>query len=111
MAATTFAGTARFEIVRAIGAGGMGRVYEAIDRRDGGRVALKRLHATTPQGLLDIRREFRAVESVRHENLVVLLELIEEGAEAFFTMELVGGMPLLSYVGASLEGPGASGGR
>ena len=32
----------RFEIVRALGAGGMGAVYEAIDRERGTRVALKR---------------------------------------------------------------------
>ena len=31
----------RFERVRELGVGGFGVVYEAIDRRDGGRVALK----------------------------------------------------------------------
>jgi hypothetical protein len=87
----------------------MGRVYEAIDRRDGGRVAMKRLHAETPDAMLALRREFRALEGLRHENLVSLFELIEQGGQAFFTMELVSGVDLLSYVGARCESLGASG--
>jgi len=38
-----FGGTDRFEVVRRIGAGGMGVVYEAVDRDRGHRVALKNI--------------------------------------------------------------------
>ena len=104
-----FRGTARFELVRDIGSGGMGRVYEVIDRNSGARVALKRLHATSPSSLLRVRREFRALEEVRHENLVSLFELIEADGEVFFTMELLDGVDLLTHVGASHRELGASG--
>ena len=48
-AAPSFAGTRRFEVVRAIGRGGMGDVFEVFDRDHGVVVALKRLRATTPE--------------------------------------------------------------
>src|SRR5262249_49334935 len=42
----------RFRIVRQLGAGGMGVVYEAFDREHGTRVALKMIPARAPDSLL-----------------------------------------------------------
>ncbi len=99
-----FAGTARFEIVRRIGAGGIGLVYEAIDREYGSRVALKTLQRLDSDGLLRFKNEFRMLQGLHHPNLVQLGELFEESGHWFFTMELLDGVDFMSYVthGAAL---------
>ena len=93
-----FAGTERFEIVRRLGAGGMGVVYEAIDRDRSARVALKAmLHANTAL-LYQFKQEFRSLADVVHRNLVGLHELQSVDGKWFFTMELVDGVELLEWV-------------
>ncbi|MFO0596169.1 MAG: protein kinase [Myxococcaceae bacterium] len=94
-----FKGTARYEVVRELGAGGMGVVYEAIDReRDGRRVALKVLQRQDADSLVRLKREFRALADVRHKNLASLYELAVEGETWFFTLELVEGVDFLEWV-------------
>src|SRR4051812_26190628 len=90
----------RFEIVRELGAGGMGVVFEAHDLRRGTRVALKRLRRLSPDALLRFKTEFRALQDLRHPNLVRLDELICDDGQWCFTMECVDGVDFLSYVGA-----------
>ncbi|MBS2014401.1 MAG: AAA family ATPase [Deltaproteobacteria bacterium] len=97
-AADDFTGTSRFAVVRRLGAGGAGIVYEAHDRELGVRVALKRLRRLSPDAILRFKSEFRAVEDVEHPNLVALGELFEEGGQWFFTMEFVDGVDLLQWV-------------
>ncbi len=93
-----FGGTERFEIVRRLGAGGMGVVYEAFDRELESRVALKTLRSLDANGRYRMKREFRLLREVRHPNLVALGELIEESGRLFFTMDLVDGVDMLTYV-------------
>ncbi|MDP2272195.1 MAG: protein kinase [Archangium sp.] len=94
-----FRGTARYEIVRELGAGGMGVVYEAIDReKDNRRVALKVLQRHDAESLVRLKREFRALAGVRHPNLVSLYELSAEGDAWFFTLALVEGVDFLTWV-------------
>jgi len=93
-----FTGTSRFAVVRRLGAGGAGIVYEAHDRELGVRVALKRLRRLSPDAILRFKSEFRAVEDVEHPNLVALGELFEESGQWFFTMEYVDGVDLLQWV-------------
>ena len=93
-----FAGTARFAVVRRLGHGGAGIVYEAQDRELGVRVALKRLRRLSPEAILRFKAEFRSVEDIEHPNLVALGELFEERGHWFFTMEYVEGIDMLEWV-------------
>lgn len=88
----------RFMIQRRIGAGGMGVVYEAFDRDRAQAVALKKLLGTDATAIVRIKNEFRALADVVHPNLVRLYELIGEGEDWFFTMELIDGSDFLNYV-------------
>ncbi|HEY0986244.1 MAG TPA: serine/threonine-protein kinase, partial [Kofleriaceae bacterium] len=92
--------TRRFQIVRWLGAGGMGVVFEALDVRRGTRVALKRVRRLGPEALLRFKTEFRALQDLRHPNLVRLDELICDRDQWFFTMELLDGVDFLAHVGA-----------
>ena len=69
----------RFAIVRRLGAGGMGTVYEALDRDRKTRVALKVLRDAGPDTILRFKREFRALQNLHHPNLVRIDELVAEG--------------------------------
>jgi serine/threonine protein kinase len=95
-----FGGTARYRILRRIGEGGMGVVYEAEDTEQKRRVALKTLKAGDANLLYRLKREFRALADLEHPNLISLYELVADGEQAFFTMELVDGMDVLRYVHA-----------
>ena len=92
-------GGGRYQIVRRLGEGGMGVVYEAYDRDRRHLVALKTLRAFDADALYRFKQEFRTVADVHHTNLVRLCELIAtEDGEVFFTMELVHGVNFTRYV-------------
>ena len=93
-----FRGTKRFLVLRRLGAGGAGVVYEAYDREQGGRVALKLLKKLHADALLRFKNEFRALQDLHHPNLVSLGEFFEQDGQWFFTMEYIDGIDLLSYV-------------
>jgi len=93
-----FRGTDRFEILRPLGAGGMGVVYEARDRERDARVALKTLQRLDHATLSRFKQEFRALRELTHRNLVQLHELFSENETWFFVMELVDGLPFLDWV-------------
>jgi len=96
-----FAGTERYRLVRCLGEGGFGVVYEVDDRELGRRVALKTLKPTNAGSAENVRRlkgEFRAVADIVHPNLVGLHELSTDGTRWFFTMDLIAGTNFLDYV-------------
>src|SRR5262245_12342529 len=90
--------TRRFEVIRVLGTGGMGVVYEAFDRERQSKVALKTLRSLEAEALLRFKREFRSLQDIQHPNLVSLGELLEENGQIFFTMELVEGIDFIEYV-------------
>src|SRR5262245_31086490 len=76
----------------------MGVVYEALDREQGVRLALKTVRQLTPDALFLFKNEFRLLQDIQHPNLVSLGELFEDEGQWFFTMELVDGVDLLQWV-------------
>ena len=92
-----FADTGRFRVLRRLGAGGMGVVYEVHDGIRDEVVALKTLRQTSAAALYRLKREFRSLADVTHQNLVCLYELFVDDQRCFFTMELVRGVSFVDY--------------
>jgi hypothetical protein len=99
----------RYEILERIGAGGMGVVYRARDRRLGRDVALKRLSEQLidhPKAVRYFLREARAIAALNHPNIVTLYDVDEQDGVPFLTMELLEGRNLAQIVSA--RGPFSS---
>ena len=88
----------RFTLLRELGSGAFGVVHEALDGVRGERVALKQLQQTDAASILRFKDEFRSLAELSHINVVRLYELFTDGTEWCFTMELVEGTDLRSYV-------------
>ncbi len=86
-----------YRILREIGRGGMGVVYEAEQISLGRRVALKVLpdHAVGDRKALErFRREAKAAARMHHTNIVPVFEVGREGESAFYAMQLIQGQGL-----------------
>jgi eukaryotic-like serine/threonine-protein kinase len=90
----------RFRIIRSLGSGGMGEVFEAYDAELKTHVALKVLREWTPSSIRSFKEEFRTVSSIQHPNLVRLHNFYKDEQCCFFTMDLVEGQDFLSFVRA-----------
>jgi eukaryotic-like serine/threonine-protein kinase len=86
-------GGGRFQLLRRIGEGGMGAVYEALDKERRAHVALKVLSVVDGRGIYQFKNEFRALSSIHHPNLVHLHQLFVDEDIWFFTMDLIDGEP------------------
>jgi len=92
-----------YKIVREIGRGGMGVVYEAEQQEPRRRVALKVLRGLEADEyhVKLFRREIQALARLRHPGIATIYEAGRtEDGQHFFTMELVAGEPLSAYVRA-----------
>jgi TolB-like protein len=79
-----------YRIVRQIGRGGMGVVYEAVDEVLQRSVAIKTiLPASDPQLRDRLVREARSAAAVSHPNICQLFEIGEHEGEPFLAMELL----------------------
>lgn len=84
----------RYRVVRKIGEGGMGSVYEAVDEVLGRRIAIKRLKAVDESARRRFWREARAAARLSHPNVCALFEVGEDASGPFLAMELLAGEPL-----------------
>ena len=96
-----------YELLRELGRGGFGVVYEARHLQRGDVVAIKTLPTqfdgqTHPlddaERLHRFRREFRSLSEINHPNLVGMQSLEVDGRQWFFTMDLIQGVDFLEYV-------------
>ena len=95
-----------YEITAAIGAGGMGEVYQAHDSKLGRDVAIKVLPETfahDPERLARFQREAKMLASLNHPNIAAIYGLEEDAGRNYLVMELVPGETLGQRV--KREGP------
>ncbi len=106
-----------YEVVAALGRGGMGEVYRAYDPRLEREIALKLLPpevAGSRDRLVRFEREAKALAAVRHPGVVTVFSVEESDGVHFLTMELVegqtlgraipaGGMELTDFLGMALQ--------
>src|SRR5215468_11704975 len=84
----------RYELVEQVGAGGMGVVWRARDRKLGRHVAIKLLHsfvADDPEQRQRFEREARTLAGLASEHIVRVYDYVDMGAQAFLVMEYVDG--------------------
>jgi serine/threonine-protein kinase len=88
----------RYEVLREIGRGGMGIVYQARDRRLGRVVALKQLPQRMieehPSAVQRFLHEARAAAQLNHPNIVTVYDADREDGIFFITMEMLLGESL-----------------
>ena len=84
-----------YQIVREIGRGGMGIVYEAIQQSLSRRVALKVLGGANQDKLAleRFRREARAAAQLHHTNIVPVFDVGQEDGTSYYAMQFIQGQP------------------
>ena len=93
----------RFEIVRCIGEGGFGKVFEAYDPDNDRKVALKVPNADTMLDADRVRRFLREAHigsRLRHPHVVNVLEVDSDGVVVFLAMDLCRGPDLARWLAA-----------
>ncbi len=91
----------RYEIVRLLGAGGMGAVFEARHKAIGKTVAIKVLHPDVARDAMLAPRflqEARAANEVRHKNIVEILDFGVENERPYMVLEYLHGESLASLL-------------
>ena len=86
-----------YEILSALGAGGMGEVYLAEDKRLGRKVAIKFLPAevaTDERARQRLLREAKTAATLDHPNICAIYEVAEEGSYSFIVLQYIEGETL-----------------
>ena len=96
----------RYRLVRKLGEGGMGEVYEAEHVHIEKRVALKLLRAeimSNAEAVTRFRQEARSASSIGHKNIIEIDDFgtLSDG-RVYLTMEFLAGQPLADMAKAGL---------
>ncbi len=86
-----------YRLVERLGAGGMGAIYRAVYEKAGRAVAIKLLHRSMRRETVALSRFFheaRAVNTIRHPNVVELYDLSGDGDDVYMVLELLQGEDL-----------------
>ena len=99
-----FAG--RYEVIEALGVGGMGEVYRVEDKKVRQEVALKLIKpeiAANKKTVDRFRNELKTARMISHRNVCRMYDLGEEKGTYFITMEYVAGEDLKSFMRRSKQ--------
>jgi serine/threonine protein kinase len=84
----------RYRIVRQLGKGGMGAVYEAVDERLDATVALKETFSTDERYRKQFEQEARLLAQLNHPTLPRVSDYFTEDSRAFLVMQFIDGVDL-----------------
>jgi eukaryotic-like serine/threonine-protein kinase len=85
----------RYRIVRQLGQGGMGTVYEAVDERVSAAVVVKEANEATDENeRREFEREARLLANLQHKTLPKVMDYFIEGGTEYLVMEYVSGYDL-----------------
>jgi eukaryotic-like serine/threonine-protein kinase len=103
--ATLLAG--RYRVIERLGSGGMASVLLAEDERLGRQVAIKRLHAESPEDTAQrFRREAQLGASLNHPNLISVYDIVTDDEGVLIVMEYVDGETLRDAIDRGPVPPG-----
>ena len=94
----------RYRIVRKLGSGGMGAVYEAVDQRLDTTVALKETFSLDSRLRRQFEQEARLLARLHHPALPRVSDYFTEGDRAFLVMQFIAGCDLAEII-ATQPGP------
>jgi tetratricopeptide (TPR) repeat protein len=100
-----------FEILRELGRGGMGVVYEARQVSLNRKVALKLLSGTlglTSKAVIRFKREAEAAAKLHHTNIVPIYATGEQDGMHYYAMELIDGPALNQLIAQMRNGQGGT---
>lgn len=97
-----------YQICRALGAGGMGEVYRAVQISTGREVALKVMAVGTNWSAVGehlFKREIRLASTLEHPNIARVYDAGSIDGKWYYSMQLVDGIHLDRYVAAHAKSP------
>ena len=103
----------RYDLLEAVGKGGCGSVYRAVDRESGATVAVKVLAANlaeNPKLHYRFAQEFQAATRLEHPNIVRALDFDIDGPMSYLVMEFVEGPSLGDRIDRARAAAGRRGG-
>jgi serine/threonine-protein kinase len=97
----------RYEVLEKLGAGVLGEVVKVRDRKDGTIQAVKlfKPQVISASNMGRFEREFRAIASIQHPNIVKVYDFGVHQDRPFFSMELLDGTDLRRYISDTRPAP------